>query len=236
MQPEAEPAAEPEPEPSGAWLLSGASPPPPADELDARSEVVAGLATLAEASAHILRLLATRHPRVVPGGSFPPQSDGGAELHQLPPHIPKPTWGALGDKVKQAESEPCPPGSGGRIGGDRWISLRLDGTGFSSLLRRLRTAGVFAVGFAPEFAALMREGALSLIEKFTAVCAYTQSDEMTVLIPPARVVRGQQQPHPYNGRLQKLATLAAGHVTALFNFRLAAIAAAKGLSLEPKLL
>ena len=64
------------------------------EELDAGSEALAGL-SLAEAAPRILALLRARHPKEV-GRGFPRQHEGGAALHELPPHIPKPTWGALG--------------------------------------------------------------------------------------------------------------------------------------------
>eukprot|EP01052_Picozoa_sp_SAG31_P029420 SAG31_NODE_2923_length_4906_cov_2.144581_3_plen_419_part_00 len=214
-------------------LLAGADEQQPPASSNAMASM---MSTLADASSHVLRLLALRYPREFTGGNFPRQADGGRLLHELPPHIPKATWSELGDKHKQAEAEPCPPNSDGRISGDRWLSLRLDGTGFSKLLRRLRSAGAFPSGFSPEFAEIMQECAVSLLGKFCGTCVYTQSDEMTMLIAPASILRGKQQPHTYNGRIQKLGTLAAGHVTALFNFRLGSLFKRKGLELEPGLL
>merc|ERR1712070_301852 len=69
---------------------------------------------------------------------------------------------------------------------------------------------------------------VSCMEKFGAVVGYTQSDEMTLLVPPRRVIRGTQEVHMYGGRIVKLCTLAAAHVTALFNFRVLDIARDKG--------
>lgn len=59
-----------------------------------------------------------------------------------------------------------------------------------------------------------------LMDKFAAIYGYTQSDEMTVLIAPANVTNGVQQCHPYNGRVQKMCSLAAATVTAHFNYKL----------------
>lgn len=188
--------------------------------------------SLVEAVDRVVALLRSRHPREV-GEGFPRQSEGGAALHALPPHIPKRSWAALGDLVKRAEADPAAGGGGGggggsgKIDGSRWISLRLDGTGFSKLLRQLRAVGLLPLGFSPEFAGVMQACARSLLNKFAGCCVYTQSDEMTLLIPPAAVVRGVQHPHAYNGRVQKLASLAAAHVTALFNFNIAQLAATK---------
>merc|ERR1712070_155567 len=75
---------------------------------------------------------------------------------------------------------------------------------------------------------------VSCMEKFGAVVGYTQSDEMTLLVPPRRVVRGTQEVHMYGGRIVKLCTLAAAHVTALFNFRVLDIAREKGLEWSHK--
>ena len=51
------------------------------------------------------------------------------------------------------------------------------------------------------------------MNKFGGVYAYTQSDELTIVCPAAPVVRNQQQQHANNGRLLKLCTTAAAHVT-----------------------
>ena len=64
--------------------------------------------------------------------SSPATCDGVApELHWLPPFVPKLTWDALGDLVR--EREKTNPGTD-EVPGDRWISLRLDGTGFSKMV------------------------------------------------------------------------------------------------------
>mmetsp|Transcript_34657 Transcript_34657/g.92234 ORF Transcript_34657/g.92234 Transcript_34657/m.92234 type:complete len:265 (+) Transcript_34657:826-1620(+) len=56
--------------------------------------------------------------------------------------------------------------------------------------------------------------------KFSGACVFTQSDEMTILIRPANIVRGKQECHPYNGRVAKLGSLAASLATAVFCRRL----------------
>jgi len=180
---------------------------------------VAEVAALPELAAEVWRLLAVRRPGQVTG--LP------GELHQLPPFLPKAFWEKIGDAVRAAER----PGLDS-VPGSRFITLRLDGTGFSKLLGRLRAAGVFARGFSPEFAEIMGECCRSLTTKLNARCGYTQSDEMLVLLAPASVVRGVQQPHLHNGRVMKLCTQAAAHVTALFNHKVQAICAARHLTLE----
>lgn len=178
---------------------------------------------LAALSTEVRHLLATRRPLLVEGVY--------SELHQLPPHIPKAVWTKLGDAIKVAEQ----PGFD-NVPGSRFITLRLDGSGFSRLVSMLRTAGIFAKGFSPEFAQIMRDCCCSLMAKYSARCGYTQSDEMTIIIPPASVVRGVQQPHLNSGRVLKICTHAAAHVTALFNYKIQLICAAKGLPMEERLL
>jgi hypothetical protein len=63
------------------------------------------------------------------------------------------------------------------------------------------------------------------MERHAALCGYTQSDEMTLIIPPASVIRGVQQAHERSGRVLKIATLAAATVTAVFNARVQVICA-----------
>lgn len=154
--------------------------------------------SLKEVSAHIETLLKQEKPSVVVGVP--------EELHPLPPFIPKYEWTRLGDALKVAESPTVD-----KIPGEKWISLRCDGTGFSKLTKRL-----FGKGYSDEFASIMQACALKLMDKFIGKFAYTHSDELTVLIPPTSVVRGERQVHMYNGRVMKLCSLAASNVTSTF--------------------
>jgi tRNA(His) 5'-end guanylyltransferase len=76
----------------------------------------------------------------------------------------------------------------------------------------------------------MGECCLLLMEKYHARFGYTQSDEMCILIPPASVVRGEQQGHDHAGRVQKLGTQACSFVTATYNFLLSQKMAERGLN------
>lgn len=75
----------------------------------------------------------------------------------------------------------------------------------------------------------MQSCCLDLMTKFNGACGYTQSDELTVLVAPASIVRGEQQPHTCNGRVQKLCSLAAAIVTARFQYDLVAVCHKKGI-------
>jgi len=178
-------------------------------------------ATLSAATAGVLQLLRRNRPRNRKGVP--------EELHPDPPFVPKSVFMHLGDLVKAAERPPGP-----RVPGERWISLRLDGRGFGRFVRALQAAGALGTsnGYSPEFAELMQESLLRLMNEFNAACGYTQSDEMTVLISATRVVRGAQQPHAYNGRVQKIGSLAASVVTSVFNFRLVELCQRKKVALR----
>ena len=151
-------------------------------------------------------------------------------LHYLPPYLYKSRWVALGDLVV-ARERAC--GALSNVGDERWISLRLDGSGFSSAVRKMRKLGVLeASGFAERFAEAMVACTRSLMVKVSAMVGYTQSDELVVFIPPTSIVRGMRQPHSRNGRVTKIATLAAGHVTACFVLELSKMVLEAGGDLD----
>ena len=161
--------------------------------------------TLEQLSDSVLAALQTRSPGQVPGVS--------ADAHYVAPFLPKAVWSELGDMVAAREK-----GTHGNVPGDRWLSLRLDGSGFSKAVSRMRRSGVLPEpsGYSPTFADLMRKSLLALMAKFHGSVGYTQSDEMICFVPPSSVVRGEQQEHSRNGRVAKTATLAAGLVTSVF--------------------
>jgi len=148
-------------------------------------------------------------------------------LHYLPPHVPKAEWTALGDLVAERERQ-----SAGQVDGARWISLRLDGSGFSRATRMMRSKGILEAGFSEAFARCMRGALRALMEHFNGRIGYTQSDEMVVFIAPTSVVRGERQPHCRSGRVVKITTLAASFVTAHFLTSLAQLCLESGLGLD----
>jgi len=65
------------------------------------------------------------------------------ETHYLAPHVPKLAWTSLGNLIVQKEKQ-CHE----NVPGEKWISLRLDGTAFSKTVKAMRRAGVLeAAGF-----------------------------------------------------------------------------------------
>lgn len=176
--------------------------------------------SLEQKAEQILALLKTYKPVVI---EFMDPS-----LHYLPPHVPKVSYTALGDLVAARERS-----TSGNVPGDRWISLRLDGSGFSRTVRVMRQKGILEQeGFSETFASCMQLSLRALMEHFNALIGYTQSDEMIVFVPPTSVIRGEQQPHMRNGRVTKLTTLAASFVTAHFIMQLARHCEGKGVGLE----
>ncbi|KAJ9456433.1 hypothetical protein DIPPA_21337 [Diplonema papillatum] len=161
-------------------------------------------ATLLENATDVEQLLRERKPKGVAGLT--------PELHSLPPFLPKARWGELGDFLKAKEAEPRRAADG-----SQWMTMRLDGNGFSKYTKYLKRKGVIEAGYAPAFGEAMQAACKAVMEKFAGWVAYTQSDEMSVVIPPASVVRGQQMPHPFNGRTQKVGSLAASYCSAVFN-------------------
>lgn len=184
------------------------------------SDAVNQTGTLEHSAEHILQHLKRFTPAVVP--------DMDPSLHYFAPHVPKVTWTALGDLISA-----CERNSSGGVPGDSWISLRLDGSGFSRIVRVLRNKGILEPeGFSETFASCMISSLRALMEHFHARVGYTQSDEMIVFVAPASVVRGEQQPHLRNGRVTKLCTLAASFVTAHFIMQLARRCETNGVGLE----
>jgi tRNA(His) 5'-end guanylyltransferase len=176
--------------------------------------------SLAESAASVMNLLRTRNPEGVSGMD--------PSLHYFAPHVNKATWSGLGDLVAARESS-----SFGSVPGHRWISLRLDGCGFSRTVRVLRSKGILEPeGFSDTFASCMTSALYALMEHFHARLGYTQSDEMIVFLAPTNVVRGERQPHMRNGRVTKITTLAASFVTSHFIMQLAKKCEAQGLGLE----
>merc|ERR1719393_61945 len=107
------------------------------------------------AKAERVRAHMKQHPPTLVDGVDP-------SLHYLAPHMPKVEWNALGDLVTDREKT-----SSGSISGERWVSLRLDGSGFSRTVRMMRNKGILEKdGFSPLFASCMCSSMEALMEHF----------------------------------------------------------------------
>ena len=174
---------------------------------------------LKENAEYISNLLKTRAPLTI--------KDITDDLYILPPFIEKNTWLTLGDHLKQNEKL-----NKNQIDGSKWISLRLDGKGFSKQMRRMRAKNLFPFGYSTKFGLIMQHCCLKLMKEFNAKYSYTQSDEITIIIPPASIINGNQQPHLYNGRTEKICSLASSIVTAEFNMQMFKHALKKDVAID----
>lgn len=190
------------------------------DDTSPNSSSHASSMLLLEKSMNVLSLLKRYHPVEIDGMD--------KHLHYFPPHIPKVTWTDLGDKVVVKEKQL----NNMNIHGSQWISLRLDGQGFSKTVKNMRRIGILEEGFSQTFADAMVESLKRLMESMNGVVGYTQSDEMIVFIPPTNVVKGVRQPHQRNGRVSKLSTLSAGLVTSVFTSKLAELCVLKNIPIS----
>jgi tRNA(His) 5'-end guanylyltransferase len=85
-----------------------------------------------------------------------------------------------------------------------WVVLRVDGRGFTRL-----TEARFEKPFDPRFHAGMVEAARALLEELQALYAYTESDEISLLLPRAW--------DPSDRELEKAVSLSAGLASAAFS-------------------
>ena len=84
-----------------------------------------------------------------------------------------------------------------------WVIIRVDGRSFSRF-----TADRFSKPFDPGFSELMVHAATTLLTELGAWYAYTESDEISVLLPPASDLFGRS--------LEKLVSISAGLASAAF--------------------
>lgn len=129
------------------------------------------------------------------------------------PCISKEIWSKLGDVVSAKEKNMI------NASGDKLITLRLDGNSFSGVVPALRKRNIFSAGYSLEFENAMIETTKALIDKLDGcvIYAFTQSDEITLILKPASISNGVQQPHIYNGRHDKIITISAGKASIAFS-------------------
>eukprot|EP01063_Lacrimia_lanifica_P004465 TRINITY_DN12503_c0_g1_i1.p1 TRINITY_DN12503_c0_g1~~TRINITY_DN12503_c0_g1_i1.p1 ORF type:complete len:456 (+),score=134.65 TRINITY_DN12503_c0_g1_i1:45-1412(+) len=133
--------------------------------------------------------------------------------YEAPPYATGDEWVALGELLKTAEQA-----TPDLVHGSSWMTLRLrlhDSTRLMNLLRQRHV--LEPAGFSKLFAEGMNRACMSLMARTCAWVGFAQGDEMTLLIPPAAVVKGVRQTHLYEGCAHKMATLAASHVANVFN-------------------
>ena len=113
----------------------------------------------------------------------------------------------LGDEMKQYEAL-----VGAQVDVSKPVVIRLDGHCF-----RTYTRG-FNRPFDERIHRAMVGTAMDLLERFHACTAYTESDEISLIFPP----HTDEVPSamPFNGRVQKVASVTAGYASARFNARM----------------
>lgn len=164
--------------------------------------------SFADTLAEVMKLLREKNP----------QKHDRVHDHELPPLLPKKLWSALAGHVKKCE------GYVAKLPEDKWISLRLDGCHWGSLLQRLKRAGILSAGFSERIAEAMMDSCCAVMRASAAVLGYTHSDEMTVLIPPGR--------RAFAGDLQRWISFTASVATECFNRRLLQLATEQNIVLD----
>ena len=144
-------------------------------------------------------------------------SDNQTDLYSENPIIGKHTvWDPLGTKVSRGEKL-----SPSNIPYDKFISIRLDGKNFSSVVPKLRSLCIFSSGYSLEFENIMKYLANFATKMFPDVLyVFTQSDEITIIIDTAPKNKdGEYMPnaaHEFSGRKDKLLSLASGIISTKF--------------------
>jgi len=150
-----------------------------------------------------------------------PQQNEGIQDHELPPLIPRKVWNGLASLLKEYEEYPSV-----LVPANRWITLRLDGCGWTKVLKRLKESGVLASGFSDNIAGSMIATCQAVMCEFGASLGYTQSDEMTIIVPPTSGTR------EHLGDMQAWVSIASSIAAAEFNQRLADMAMDRHVSLD----
>ncbi len=119
----------------------------------------------------------------------------------------------LGDRMKDYESQ-----YETSINPSNNLCIRIDGHKFSKYTKRFKRP------FDEILSKAMEQTTIELVKEFQAVVGYTQSDEITLVIPSPKPKKehynklpSQGLKHAYSGRIQKITSLASGFATMAFN-------------------
>lgn len=127
------------------------------------------------------------------------------DLYQQSNKISKKIWNTLGNTISQTEKQSVMCAEP-----EKYITLRFDGNNFSHTLPRLRKAGFIEDGFSQTFATLMQNATKEIMKEFHAIYGFTQSDEITIIIPKCVTIGAT---HNFAGRRDKLETLGASIIS-----------------------
>lgn len=126
--------------------------------------------------------------------------------YDRPIYVCKSVWNELGDLICNKEKMLC------NADPLKYITLRLDIKNMSKIKTQ-----IFGKGWSNEFAIIMCKIAARLCQEFNASFAYTQSDEITILIEPSK---NESFTHQYSGRRDKLISLSAAIASSIFNWEI----------------
>ena len=113
----------------------------------------------------------------------------------------------IGNRIKSYEIK-----SENYISNNEHLLIRIDGHHFSKFTKS------FKKPFDDIFRAAMIETTKDLHDRFNSYSSFTQSDEITLFLPILKDKKtGINLEHQFNGRTQKLASLASAYATVCFN-------------------
>ncbi|CAK0815334.1 unnamed protein product, partial [Prorocentrum cordatum] len=100
-----------------------------------------------------------------------PQQHDQVHDHEMPPLVPRILWNHLSGFVKAQERGPFD-----QLPSDQWLTLRLDGCSWGTLLDTIRRSGLLGTGFSDKIAEAMMSSCRAVMREFGACLAYTHSD------------------------------------------------------------
>lgn len=121
----------------------------------------------------------------------------------------------LGGRMKGYESD-----NEASIPNDQHIIIRIDGHHFSKFTKQ------FDKPFDSSLSYAMKNTTIDLVDRFGAVTGYTQSDEISLILPSLLITSNISEKsrmtweHPFSGRVQKICSLVAAYTTIRFNYHL----------------
>jgi tRNA(His) 5'-end guanylyltransferase len=154
----------------------------------------------------IYDLLLSRPPPIVSGID--------KDFYEFGPDIPRHYWDKLGAYISSSEHLPIM-----KAPNDQHITLRLDIRSMSGQRNRFLQLNILTEKFDKKFAEMMISVTKALAEHYNTKLAYTQSDEITLILsppPPEENLRNTYT-HPFSGKRDKLCSLAASLASSTAN-------------------
>jgi tRNA(His) 5'-end guanylyltransferase len=122
-------------------------------------------------------------------------------LYERPVYVEKEQWTNLGNLISNREK------LNENISNEKCYTLRLDIKGMSNIKKLLFSSGIFQSKYDISFEEMMKHTTKLLQVEYNAKWAYTQSDEITLVICPS--IDNPLFQHHFGGRHDKLVSLSA---------------------------